>query len=343
MLQEHTYGTLDDGTDITLFTLAGGGLQAELINYGASLVSLKTPDRDGNTADITLGWDTLEEWITNACYFGATVGRYANRIAGGRFSLDGREYALAVNEGVNHLHGGERGFDKVPWESKTFESPDARGVRFTYTSPDGEEGYPGTLDVSVTYTLTDTGVLKIAYEARTDTATVVNLTHHTYWNLATPSSGSILDHELQINASRYLPVDAAAIPTGTVAPVDGTPMDFRTPAAIGERIDAVDGGYDHNWCLDAPGDGHLHPAATLRHPGSGRIMEVETTEPGIQFYAGNFLGGERGKGGISYPRRSGLCLETQKWPDAPNHPAFPSATLGPGETYTHTCVYRFLT
>jgi aldose 1-epimerase len=340
-LEKTSYGTMADGREVDLYIMTNAnGLEARLISYGATLVSMKTPDRDGNISDITLGFDTIAEWEKDTCYFGATVGRCANRIAGGSFVLDGESYTLATNNGDNHLHGGIVGFNKALWDAEPFESDAERGVTFTYVSPDKEEGYPGELTMKVTYTLTDSDELRVEYEGSADSATIVNMTHHSYWNLATPESGSILDQELHINADHYLPVDSGAIPTGGPAQVEGTPMDFRKSRVIGERMDQVEGGYDHNWCLSSR-DGSLEIAATLRDPVTGRVMEVLTTEPGIQFYAGNFLDGVRGKGGVPYPRNSGLCLETQLWPDSPNRPDFPSSVLRPGEKYTHTCVYRF--
>jgi len=341
MLETCEYGSLEDNTKVTMYKLDNGRMKAALIDYGASLVSMETPDGSGKMEDVTLAWSSLEGWVTNECYFGATVGRYANRIAGGKFTLDETDYRLAVNNGPNHLHGGIVGFNRRMWTASSVESRTGNGVKFEYSSPDGEEGYPGRLDVSVTYTLTSGGELKIEYEGITDKPTIVNLTHHSYWNLAGHHSGSILDHRLQLNASSYLPVDENSIPTGQPASVENTPMDFRKPRRIGEGIDSVEGGYDHNWCLDA--DSGLSQAAVLSHPGTGRVMEMETTEPGVQFYTANFLSGEKGKDEATYPRRSGLCLEAQKWPDSPNRPGFPSAVLRPGETYRQTCIYRFYT
>ena len=334
------YGKLENGTEVKLYTLINtDGLEARLIDYGATLVSMKTPDRHGSVDEITLGYDTLDGWVNCQAYMGATVGRCANRIANGRFSLDGKEYTLVQNNGGNHLHGGTVGFNRVLWKADTFENDTGRGVTFSYTSVDGEEGYPGCLEVDVTYTLTNDNELVIRYAGKTDAPTVVNLTHHSYWNLATAASGTIMDHELQINADTYLPVDDGAIPLGYEKPVEGTPMDFRTPHTIGQRADQVDGGYDHNWCLGRSGD--LASAAILHHKGTGRTLEILTTEPGIQFYAGNFLSGISGRDGIEYANQQGLCLETQRWPDSINQANFPSVILRPGETYSHTCVHRF--
>ena len=339
-----SYGTLADGTAVDLYTLTNAaGLRARLTNYGAILVSLEVPDRDGKPADITLGYDTLDGWVKDTSYFGATIGRYGNRIAGGRFTLGDTEVTLATNNGENHLHGGIKGFNKVVWQAKPVKQADAVGVEFTYVSKDMEEGYPGTLSATVVYTLTADNALKISYEAATDKPTVVNLTHHSYFNLAGQGTSDILGHELMLNADRYTPVDEGLIPTGELAPVAGTSMDFTTPAAIGARIDQVPGGYDHNFVLRSS-DGSLALAARVVEPTSGRVMEILTTEPGIQFYAGNFLDGSiTGKAGKAYHKHYGFCLETQHFPDSPNQPDFPSTVLRPGEKYTHVTVHRFST
>ncbi|MCY2932493.1 MAG: galactose mutarotase, partial [Planctomycetota bacterium] len=321
------YGSLPDGRQAMLYTLVNRhGLRARLTDFGAILVSLETPGRDGRLADVTLGYDGLDGWVGDRCYMGATAGRYANRIAKGRFSLDGRAYQLATNDGPNHLHGGVKGFNKVLWAGRGVEAPGARGVAFRYVSPDGEEGYPGTLDVTVTYTLTDANELTVDYAATTDSPTVVNLTHHSYWNLrgGVGGLGETLAHELALHADRFTPSDATLIPTGERKAAAGTPMDFTHPTAIGARIAQVPGGYDHNWALRGPA-GVLSPAARVFEPDSGRVMEILTTEPGIQFYSGNFLDGTvRGKGGAAYQKHAGLCLETQHFPDSPNQPAFPT-------------------
>jgi aldose 1-epimerase len=347
-LETSDFGTTTDGQAVALYTLANAhGLRARIMTYGAIVVSLEVPDRDGNMADIVLGYDDLAGYMADNPYFGAIVGRYGNRIAGARFSLDNREYPLAANNGPNHLHGGIRGFDKVVWQAEPVRRSDAVGVKMTYTSPDGEEGYPGTLTACVTYLLTNNDELKILYEATTNKPTVVNLTHHSYFNLSGQGCGDILGHELQILADRFTPVDDTLIPTGELRPVAGTPFDFRTPVAIGARIDEPNqqlthgGGYDHNWVLNNR-DGDLALAASVYEPSSGRVMEVLTTEPGLQFYAGNFLDGSiTGKGGAVYGHRTGFCLETQHFPDSPNQPEFPPVVLRPGETYTQATVYRF--
>ena len=342
------FGQTADGTAADLFALTNdAGCEAKITNYGGIVVALTAPDRDGRFADVALGYDTLDEYLADTPYFGALVGRYGNRIAKARFTLGGVEYALAANDGDNSLHGGLVGFDKVVWNAETVEADDGVGVALTYLSADGEEGYPGNLSVKVVYTLTADNALRIDYTATTDADTVLNLTHHSYFNLAGAGSGDILGHVMQIDADRFTPVDETLIPTGELRPVEGTPMDFRTPTPIGERIEADDeqirlgGGYDHNWVLNG-GGGTLAPAARVAEPTSGRVMEVRTTEPGVQFYSGNFLDGSNvGKGGAAYNRRNGFCLETQHFPDSPNQPAFPSTVLKPGETYTQTTIYRF--
>ena len=343
------FGTTSDGEEASVYTLTNAhGMEVRVTNWGGVVLSISVPDREGTVEDVTLGFDTLAPYTTGESpYFGALVGRYGNRIADGRFSLDGQTYTLATNNGPNHLHGGERGFDKRLWTAEPFETDSTAGLVLTRTSPDGEEGYPGALDVRVTYTLTDDDALAFAYHATTDAATPVNLTQHTYFNLAGPG-GDVLGHELTLDAGAFTPVDSTLIPTGEVRPVAGTPFDFREPRAIGERIGADDeqlrygGGYDHNWVLDRDGEAGLVRAARLYDPSSGRAMEVWTTEPGVQFYSGNFLDGSlAGRGGVVYGRRSGLALETQHFPDSPNQPAFPTTVLRPGETYRSRTVYRF--
>lgn len=344
-------GTLPDGRPVGIFTLVNrNGLQARLLEYGAALAGLDAPDRDGRLADITLGCDTLAGWLENPFFLGATAGRFANRIANGRFPLDGREVVLPANNtpaGIPcHLHGGVRGFDKVLWKGR---AAGGNAVRFERTSPDGEEGYPGNLAAAVTYTLGDDDRLGVFFETTTDRPTIVNLCNHSYWNLAADPARPILDHVLRINAARYLPVGPGLIPTGERAPVAGTPMDFTAPARIGARIagafDALKfgNGYDHCWVLDGA-DGTLREAAELSDPSSGRVMRVFTDQPGLQFYSGNFLDGRlAGKGGVPLGFRTGLCLETQRFPDTPNQPAFGSAVLRPGEVYRHRVEYRFAT
>lgn len=342
------WGAMPDGTPVELFTIRNAnGIEVRAMTWGAIIVSLRTPDRDGRLDDVVLGFDAAAGYANNEPYFGAIVGRYANRIATGRFTLDGRTYQLATNNGPNHLHGGARGFDKHSWDGQPFENERGAGVVFSRVSPDGEEGYPGNLEVQVTYTLTDRNELAIDYEATTDKATPVNLTHHTYWNLAGQGSRDVLDHRLQIEADRYTPVDETLIPTGELAPVEGTPFDFRRSTAIGARIGREDPqlrngrGYDHNWVLNSAA-GSLRRAARVTEPTTGRTLEVATTEPGMQFYSGNFLDGTiTGKQGRVYRQRYGFCLETQHFPDSPNRAAFPSTTLRPGDKYASRTVWTF--
>jgi aldose 1-epimerase len=350
MAESRPFGVTPDGQSVDLITLrSSSGIELDVMTLGGTVTRLLAPDRDGERADIVLGHEWLESYLAGTPYFGAIVGRYGNRIARGRFTLDGTDFELAVNNEPNHLHGGLTGFDKVVWMAEPYSNGAEAGVVLRYVSPGGEEGYPGELSVQVTYALTAGGDLRIDYEATTDAPTVVNLTHHGYWNLAGHGAGDILEHQLTVNASRFTPVDETLIPTGERRPVEGTPFDFREPTVIGTRIDADDeqlafgGGYDHNFVLDGwHADGELRLAAVLRDPPSGRTMEVLTTEPGIQFYSGNFLdGSDIGKGGVVYERRAGLCLETQHFPDSPNQPDFPSVVLRPGETYRSTTVYRF--
>jgi aldose 1-epimerase len=342
-----SFGKTRDGRAVEIYTLTNAhGAEMRVITYGGIITSLKVPDRAGHFDDIVLGFDTLDGYLKDPPYFGAIVGRYGNRIAKGQFTLDGKTYKLATNNGPNHLHGGVKGYDKVVWNAVPGDTADGVSVTLTRTSPDGEEGYPGNLQASVRYTLTDKNELAIDYRATTDKATPVNLTQHSYFNLAA-DSGDILGHELTIHASRYTPVDDTLIPTGELAPVQGTPFDFQQATAIGARIGADNvqlkngRGYDHNWVLNRTGAG-LQPAARLVDPKSGRTLEVATTEPGLQFYSGNFLDGSiTGKGGRVYRHRSGLCLETQHYPDSPNHPSFPSAILQPGQTYSSKTVFTF--
>jgi aldose 1-epimerase len=337
-----------DDQAVDLITLNNtNGIEIRVMTYGATILSIKTPDKDGQKDDITLGFDTFEPYVDKSPYFGAVVGRYGNRIAKGKFTLDGQTYTLATNNGQNHLHGGTKGFDKRVWKAEPFQNASGVGVKLTYVSADGEEGYPGALTSTVTYTLTDDNQLIVDYHATTDKATVLNLTQHTYWNLAGTKANDILGHQLMIAADRYTPVDDTLIPTGELASVEGTPFDFRTPTAIGARIDADNEqlkrgkGYDHNWVLTRQGDG-LSLAARVFEPTTGRTLDVSTTEPGIQFYSGNFLDGTiTGKGGRVYPFRSGFCLETQHFPDSPNHPNFPSPVLRPGQEYKSQTVFRF--
>jgi aldose 1-epimerase len=343
-IQKTSFGRLPDGTEIELYALTNtNGIKARIMTYGATLVSLETPDRNGKFADIVLGFDSLVGYLGANPYFGSTVGRYANRIAQGQFILDGVTHPLAKNNGQNHLHGGIKGFDKVVWRAEPVRQEGAAGVKLSYLSRDGEEGYPGNLSVTVVYTLTEENELRISYRATTDKATPVNLTNHSYFNLAGQGNGDILGHELMLNADSYTPVDEGLIPTGEILPVEGSPMDFRGLKAIGARIDEVKGGYDHNYVLRG-GGGKLELAARVDEPTSGRVMEIDTTEPGIQFYTGNFLDGTiTGKGGKVYKQHYGFCLETQHFPDSPNKPNFPSTILRPGEEYSSLTVYKFST
>ncbi|HEV8598998.1 MAG TPA: aldose epimerase family protein [Gemmatimonadales bacterium] len=343
-----SFGALPSGDSVQVFTLTNAnGVQLRAIDYGGIVLSLRTPDRLGRLDDIVLGYDRLDGYLAASPYFGALVGRYANRIAGGKFTLDGVTYQLAKNNGPNTLHGGLKGFDKVRWHARPRQDSSGVGVVFRYTSVDGEEGYPGTLSIQVSYTLTDRNELAIDYLAATDKATPVNLTHHSYFNLGGDGSGEVLDHLVTIDADRFLPVDTTLIPTGALSPVAGTPFDFRGGVAIRAHIDEPDqqlkhaGGYDHTFVLNRSGLGLLH-AARVVEPKSGRTLDVATTEPGIQFYTGNFLDGSiTGKGGHVYRHRNGFCLETQHFPNSPNQPAFPSTILRPGTEYRSRTVYTF--
>lgn len=342
------FGKMPDGQAVDLFVLKNAkGMEATITPYGATLVSLKAPDRSGNFADVLLGFDSLEGFLGNHPYFGAIVGRYGNRIGKARFQLGGKEYKLAANNAENSLHGGTRGFDKVLWTVRDAPAANKPSIQLEYVSKDGEEGFPGQLTSTVRYTLQDDNSIKIEYSAVTDKETVVNLTNHAYFNLKGQGEGDILAHEIMINADRFTPVDKGLITTGKLQPVEGTPFDFRKSTAIGARInDAHEqikfgGGYDHNWVLNGQ-NGTMKLAAEVYEPSTGRVMQVHTTEPGLQFYTGNFLDGTiKGKGGKTYGKRSGFCLETQHFPDSPNKPEFPTTTLKPGETYTTQTVYRF--
>jgi aldose 1-epimerase len=342
------FGQTPDGTPVELYTLRNSkGMEAKIMTYGGIVTSLKAPDKNGNFGDVVLGYDNLNGYLKSTPYFGALIGRYGNRIANGKFSLGGQTYTLAKNNGENALHGGLKGFDKVVW--KVAEAKvGARGpeLELTYLSKDGEEGYPGNLKVTAVYTLTENNDLRLDFTATTDADTVCNLTHHSYFNLR--GGGDVLHHVVTINADKFTPVDSGLIPTGELRPVKGTPFDFTTPHAIGERVGQTNddqiklgNGYDHNWVLNKK-DSELSLAATVYEPTSGRVMEVWTTEPGTQFYTGNFLDGTiTGKGGWTYQSRNGLCFEPQHYPDSPNHPAFPSTELKPGQTYKNTIIYKF--
>lgn len=344
-IQKTSFGKTAEGQELTLFTCTNAhGLVLKMTDYGATVVSLETPDRNGKLANITLGFPTAEGYLQRHPYFGSTVGRYGNRIALGKFSLEGKEYKLATNNGPNHLHGGLKGFDALVWKAEPQQTDAGVGVRFTLRSADGDEGYPGNLDVTVTYTLTNNDELRIDYEAKTDAPTVVNLTNHNYWNLGGAGSGKVLDHVLELTADKYLPIDATSIPTGELAAVAGTPFDFTRPEKIGARIEELKQaphetkGYDHCYVLRGQ-KGELELAARVTDPASGRVMEILTTEPGIQFYTGNFLDGS--EGGNKYQQHEAFCLETQHYPDSPNQASFPTTRLNPDQTYKSTTVHRF--
>lgn len=351
-MQTSSFGKTKEGNEITKYTLTNkSGMEASVINFGATLVSLKVPDRNGKFADVVLGYDSVTDYEDGKSYFGGTIGRYGNRIAGGQFTLDGKVFHIPKNDGPNTLHGGTIGFNKRVWTAVDRSRPDAEVLELSYVSPDGEEGYPGALTAKVTYTLpTGKNELRIDYSASTDKDTVVNLTNHSYFNLTGTPSQDILKHELTLRASEFTPVDATLIPTGELRKVAGTPFDFTKSTAIGARINQDDQqlkfgkGYDHNWVLEPDPKGALRLAARVVEPTSGRVLEIETTEPGIQFYSGNFLDGSvHGKGGIAYAYRTGFCLETQHFPDSPNHPNFPSTELKPGQTLHSTTVLKFST
>jgi aldose 1-epimerase len=346
-----SFGKTPDGQAVDLYVLANkNGAEVAITNYGGAVVSLKVPGRDGKLADVVLGYDNVDGYVNDKSYFGAIVGRYGNRIAHAQFVLDGRSYTLAKNNGENSLHGGIKGFNKALWIVKTASAKDGQSLELSYLSKDGEEGFPGNLKVSVIYTWTDTNALRIEYSATSDKPTVVNITNHAYFNLAGQGSGDILGHLLTIQADKFTPVDAALIPTGELRNVAGTPFDFRKSTAIGAHIDQdeaqlkLGGGYDHNFALRRSGDAGESLAARVVEPTTGRVMEVWTTEPGVQFYTGNFLDGKTlGKGGVTYPRRSAFCLETQHYPDSPNQPNFPTVVLKSGQRYHTITTYKFST
>ncbi|HUF46296.1 MAG TPA: aldose epimerase family protein [Vicinamibacterales bacterium] len=347
-ITQEPFGAAPDGRPIDLVTLRNAnGVEVRVMNWGATVVSLRTPDRDGVFDDIVLGFDTAEPYFTRSPYFGSTIGRFANRIANARFELDGTTYTLTANDGAHHLHGGTTGWDKVLWRAEPFQNVEAVGVVYRHTSPDGDEGYPGTVEGTVTYALHADNSLVIDYLATTGKATVVNLTHHSYFNLGGARTPDVLGHILTIPADRYTPADATLIPTGALAPVEGTPFDFRTPTAIGDRINqdhpqlVAGRGYDHNWVIgDVTGTPRL--VARVTEPTTGRTLEIRSTEPGLQFYAGNFLDGSiAGKGGRVYGHRSGFCLEPHHFPDSPNQEAFPSTVLRPGEEFRSRTIFSF--
>lgn len=345
-VQQESFGRTPNGREVILYTLTNANrLRARIIDYGAILVSMEVPDRDGELADITLGFDDLDSYIKRNPLFGAVVGRYANRIANAKFTLDGTEYKLTANAGKNHIHGGgEKRFDKVVWKGRQFQNNKEVGVRFTYLSKDGDEGFPGNLNCTISYTLTSDNELKLSYEATTDKPTIVNLTNHSYFNLAGAGNGDVLRHKIMVNADYFTPADKALIPTGEIHTVKGTLLDFTQPKTIGSRIDKLTQtrGYDHNYVLNSS-IGSLALAARVYEPNSGRVMEVYTTEPGMQFYTANGMRGIKGKSGKLYHQHYGFCLETQHFPDSPNKPHFPSVVLRPGETYNTVTVFKFST
>jgi aldose 1-epimerase len=341
-LQKEPAGKTPDGTLVDRYTLANRhGLRVAMLTYGATITSVEVPDRDGRIENIVLSLDSLQDYLNGHPYFGSTVGRFANRIAKGRFSLLGKEYTLATNNGANHLHGGNRGFDKIVWNAQPIETADSVGLVFTLESPDGDEGYPGKLNVQAVYTLTDANELNIEYTATTDAPTIVNLTNHAYWNL-TAAATDVLGHQLTLNADRYLPVDAGLIPTGELKSVKNTPMDFIQPQTIGSRIAQVEGGYDHCYVLNRS-EGETKPtlAASVFEPKSGRTLEVYATQPGVQLYTGNFLDGSLRRGNTAFQKHFAFCLETQHFPDSPNRPSFPSTLLMPGRQYRHATLHKF--
>ncbi|WP_242919935.1 aldose epimerase family protein [Pontibacter liquoris] len=344
-IKKEPFGTTQDGQQVSLYTLTNkNGMQVKISDFGGIITSIITPDRDGNMGDVVLGFDSISGYQSPAYaksgpYFGAIIGRYGNRIANGKFQLEGTQYSLATNNGPNSLHGGTKGFDKVIWHVEPMA--DQNALKLTYTSKDMEEGYPGNLQTTVVYTLTDDNALKIDYEAKTDKPTVLNLTNHSYFNLSAGKQDDILNEVLQVNADKFTAVDKNLIPTGELQPVKGTPLDFSSPQAIGQRINQVEGGYDHNFVLNGK-PGSMQQAATLYDPESGRFMEVSTTQPGIQVYSSNFLDGTlTGKNGEKYTKHYAVALETQHFPDSPNQPDFPSTTLKPGDTYHETTIFKF--
>ena len=349
IVKEAPFGKTADGTPVEIYTLRNShGMEATIMTYGGIVTSLKVPDKNGTFGDVVLGYDNLDGYLTNSPFFGALIGRYGNRIAKGHFTLDGQTYTLATNNAPNHLHGGVKGFDKVVWTAKPVETFYGPALELTYVSKDGEEGYPGELSVKAIYVVTEKNELLVQFTATTDKDTICNLTHHSYFNLR--GSGDVLDHVVQINADKFTPTDSTAIPTGELKPVAGTPFDFRQPTAIGARIGETNNeqiafgkGYDHNWVLNkAPNE--LVLAARVSEPTTGRVMEVYTTSPGLQFYSGNFLDGTiKGNGGQVYQFRDGFCMEPQHYPDSPNHPKFPTTELKPGEIYKNTIIYKFST
>ncbi len=350
-IEKAPFGKTKDGHAVDLYTLTNDkGANVKIATYGGTVVSINVPDKAGKLGDVALGFDNIPDYESKSPYFGCITGRYANRIAKGKFSIDGKEYILATNNGPNHLHGGEKGFDKCMWKANTVEEDDKVSLVLTYTSKDGEEGYPGTLSNKVTYTWDNDNALRIDYASTTDKPTVINLTNHTYFNLAGEGKGDILGHELTLNCDRYTPTDETAIPLGKLDPVKGTPFDFTKAHTIGKRINNDNQqlkwgkGYDHNFVINQKKPGELTLAATVHEPKSGRVLEVHTDQPGIQLYTGNFLDGSfSGKSGKPYKYRNAFCLETQVYPDSPNQKGFPNAVLRPGKKYSHVCIYKFAT
>jgi aldose 1-epimerase len=348
-IKSEPFGKAPDGTPVELFTLKNlNGLSVQITNYGGIITTLNVPDKDGNFEDVVLGYYTLEEYIKKSPHFGCLVGRFGNRIANGKFMLDGVEYQMAINNGPNHLHGGLEGFDKKVWAPEMITEENGSALKLTYLSPDGEENYPGNLNVEAVYRLNDDNELILTFSATTDKKTVLNLTHHSYFNLKGHGNGNILDHEIQFNSLEFIPIDSTSIPLGLLMNVSDTPFDFLQPKPIGQDIEANHeqirngGGYDHSFVVDGYNE-ELKLACTVREPASGRIMEVWTTEPAVQFYTGNFLDGSiTGKDGKVYNKRYGFCLEAQHYPDSPNHPEYPTTVLGPGQTYDQTTIYKFL-
>jgi aldose 1-epimerase len=348
-ITKKSFGKTPDGQPVDLYVLTNkSGAEASITNYGGAVVSIKVPDRNGKLADVVLGYDTADGYVNDKSHFGGIIGRFGNRIAHAQFVLDGKTYTLAKNNGENTLHGGVKGFDKALWTAKILPAKDGQSLELSYLSKDGDEGFPGNLKVTVIYMWTDANALQIEYSATTDKKTVVNLTNHSYFNLAGQGSGDILGHQLVIEADKFTPVDAGLIPTGELRDVAGTPFDFRKPVAIGARIDQdeeqlkLGGGYDHNYVIRRSASAGESLAACVVEPTTGRVLEVWTTEPGVQFYTGNFLDGKAiGKGGLTYPRRNAFCLETQHYPDSPNQPKFPSVVLNPGERYHTITTYKF--
>jgi aldose 1-epimerase len=350
MMEKKPFGKTASGEEVDIYTLRNGSAEISITTWGAAVTAVRVPDRDGVLGDVVLGFETLAPYLKEHPFFGVVVGRYANRIGQARFTLDRKEYQLVANNGKNQLHGGPEGFYRKVWKAEEIDAQDGPALKLTVVSPDGDQGYPGTLTASVVYTLTDDNALRMEYSATTDKPTVVNLTNHAYFNLAGQGEGDILAHELMVRAARYTPVDETSIPTGELRSVANTPFDFRKPTALGARIGVEDPqltigkGYDHNFVLDGGVTKKPRLVARMRDPKTGRVLEIITTEPGLQLYSGNFLDGKiTGKGGKIYAHRTGFCLETQHYPDSPNHPSFPPVTLRPGKRYQTTTLYRFTT